>query len=128
MTDPYVAKNREKIKAQRRARYAKDSSKTLADNKAWRKRNADSIKRRRRVRVYGTDGEALWAAQKGKCAICAAAMHRGHRHPLAAHVDHNHATGKVRGWLCHMGNTGVGLFGDDAARLRAAAAYLDRND
>jgi hypothetical protein len=39
--------------------------------------------------------------------------------------DHNHDTGKFRGWLCPEHNLGLGKFQDNPEHLRAAAAYLE---
>jgi Recombination endonuclease VII len=81
-------------------------------------------------RVYGltlTEYETRKAAQGGVCAIChepERAINRktGKRHDLP--VDHDHATGRVRGLLCHKCNKGLGQFVDNPARLFAAIRYL----
>lgn len=39
--------------------------------------------------------------------------------------DHDHATGKFRGWICGLCNTAIGLSGDSPAILRAMARYLE---
>ena len=123
----YVNKNRAHINAQRRARYAKNSAPTLAQNKAYRQRASAKLKRNRMLRVYGTDGEAMFRAQRGQCAICETGLLRRSRHPRAAHLDHCHRTGKVRAWLCSRCNVGIGGFHDDAALLARAAAYLRKH-
>jgi hypothetical protein len=41
-------------------------------------------------------------------------------------LDHNHITGKVRGWLCHKCNSAIGWLNDDPAYTRRATEYLER--
>lgn len=82
-------------------------------------------------RKYGLsldEYEALLAGQGGGCAICGAQdarYHNSKRMKSALHVDHDHATGTVRGILCNPCNVSLGHFKDDADLLRRAAAYLD---
>jgi len=67
------------------------------------------------------DYDALLAAHDGRCDIC--------RIPLTGDercLDHCHTSGAVRGWLCRGCNLVLGHAKDDPARLRAAAAYLER--
>ena len=65
-------------------------------------------------------------------------LHRRHARPAATApcpicrretrrwvLDHDHRTGRFRGWLCNGCNTALGKFADDAATLRRAAAYLE---
>lgn len=77
--------------------------------------------RERKLRnVYGLtpdQHQSMLDAQNGACAICKQAMD-------SPHVDHCHATGKVRGLLCQKCNNGIGLLGDSVERVDAAAAYL----
>jgi hypothetical protein len=62
-------------------------------------------------------------AQDDRCAICRTPDAAGRRW----HVDHCHATGKVRGLLCSACNLTLGKMGDDPARLRAAAEYIEQH-
>jgi hypothetical protein len=78
---------------------------------------------RRRYGVTAAEFDALFGAQGGRCAICPAEVGPS---GSALAVDHCHSTGKVRGILCANCNNGLGRFGDDPERLRAAASYLER--
>lgn len=61
----------------------------------------------------------LWTEQDGDCAIC------GEYRDLV--VDHCHATGRVRGLLCHRCNVALGWLDDDPVRMRAVAEYIERH-
>jgi hypothetical protein len=72
--------------------------------------------------------EAMVAAHAGLCGICKrpeTMIRRGKLQRLS--IDHCHGAKKVRGLLCASCNNGLGRFGDDPARLRAAADYLERH-
>lgn len=38
--------------------------------------------------------------------------------------DHDHATGKFRGWICRQCNAALGLIGDDYSAVRRLTAYM----
>lgn len=83
------------------------------------------------LRHYGVTLKWLNAKrieQGDKCAICRqpeTLVIRGRVMTLA--VDHCHGKGHVRELLCSKCNQGLGCFGDDTERLRAAAAYLEKH-
>lgn len=43
------------------------------------------------------------------------------------HLDHCHATGRFRGWLCTNCNVGIGNLGDNLVGVQRAMLYLRRN-
>ncbi len=65
---------------------------------------------------------ALVKKQEGLCAICHTPLSSLNR--KAIHIDHCHATGKVRGVLCNQCNWGLGHFRDSVLYLDAAKQYL----
>lgn len=80
---------------------------------------------RRLLEKYGLTEAAygaMLAAQGNACGICRRPI-RDHGKPL--HVDHDHATGRVRGLLCSPCNQALGIFGDTAEGLRRALDYLE---
>jgi hypothetical protein len=104
----------------------------------WRKNNPGKRregKRRTEMKCrYGmapSDYEAILERQGGVCAICKGVQTRKQkRHlnpgqPDILHIDHDHATGKVRGLLCHCCNMLIGHARENAATLMAAIVYLE---
>jgi hypothetical protein len=73
------------------------------------------------LKVYGLtleERDAMIAAQGGVCAIC-------EKHE-AVHVDHDHATGAVRGVLCFRCNAALGQVADSSETLRRMIDYIER--
>lgn len=58
--------------------------------------------------------------REGPCEICGE-----HANPLC--LDHDHATGEFRGWLCRLCNASLGGFKDSPALVRKALDYLTQN-
>lgn len=65
------------------------------------------------------DYDDMVADQGSLCTVC------GNESKLV--IDHNHATGRVRGLLCGSCNTGLGMFRDNPDLLMNAIIYL-KND
>ncbi len=81
-------------------------------------------------RVYGLtreDLERLVERQGDSCGICKKSKRDSHLNGRNWSIDHDHATGKVRGLLCEHCNKGLGHYFDSPTLMRAAAAYLDQH-
>lgn len=65
------------------------------------------------IRTYG---ESL--PDNATCGIC------GESERMV--IDHDHKTGKVRGFLCRSCNIGLGCFNDSQKKLSSAIGYLKR--
>ena len=72
--------------------------------------------------------DAILVEQGGACAICGfkPTYAGGYTHGKNLAVDHDHATGRIRGLLCDLCNRAMGQFKDNADVLRKAIAYLER--
>lgn len=99
----------------------KQKSGLALECRVCRKRYYDQYRPVRLSKLYGIPLEAVTELQKIKaCQICGEPFLR------TIHIDHDHATGKVRGVLCMRCNTGLGMFGDKITNLQNAAAYLQK--
>ncbi len=91
----------------------------------WNVANAKKKREKDLLKNYGlTVAQFLEMSdsQGGVCAICGDGPRE--KHPL--HVDHDHATGKVRALLCWHCNAMLGIAKDNPEILRTAADYLER--
>lgn len=130
----YRKDNPDKISAVKRRYYARNRKLVIESVKLYNeqnpeKRKASDLKTKRGrnlKRLYGIGIDryaAMFEAQGGCCAICLTHQSKLKR---KLHVDHDHATGKVRGLLCQLCNTALGLARDDINILKAAISYLER--
>lgn len=104
----------------------------LAHVKDWQEKNPDywktqknrlgSISLQRRARTYGISVEEVQKLLEAThCEICDTEI-VGHKN-----IDHDHATGKVRGVLCGPCNRALGIMHDDVALLQKAIDYLKKH-
>lgn len=84
-------------------------------------RNAAGFSSKYRYAKYGLTKEtfeALRANQNNNCGICSNAM-------SIPCVDHDHATGKVRGLLCRECNSALGFLKDNLNSIKNMITYLE---
>jgi hypothetical protein len=77
---------------------------------------------RHRHTRYGVSQEQydeMVRRQRNCCGICGRKMTK-------PNIDHDHATGHVRGLLCWPCNTGIGKFAESVDRLHKAVGWLRR--
>jgi len=73
-----------------------------------------AMEQRKLARTYGLATEEYLALTAQPCALCGTAERK-------RYVDHCHATGKVRGALCHGCNLGIGFLDKRGKRWAEAA-------
>ena len=101
------------------------SGRSVAYHRAYAQANRPRAREAELRRTFGlTLGqyEEMRDQQGGRCAICGTIPKR------ALDVDHDHATGRIRGLLCSNCNTAIGLLKDDPERMTAAATYILKHD
>jgi hypothetical protein len=100
-----------------------DREKRLRSSKDYYHRNKVRVWERDVLqKLYGLsleDYEEMLDQQDGKCAICGSTPDL-----RRLCVDHDHATGQVRGLLCRSCNLALGSMQDNIELLENAIAYL----
>ena len=92
----------------------------------WKRDNRDKENAYRIKSLYGITVEEKYnmlLSQNNRCKICKTPFIK-EKKALMPHIDHDHATGKVRGLLCDYCNRGLGAFKDKIANLLRAILYL----
>jgi hypothetical protein len=110
----------EKLKAYHRAYYRANKARIQKKNSEWYEKNREYAiacgRERRRV-------TSPTRPDPGFCEICGDGPENGGWKVLA--LDHDHATGKFRGWLCNYCNRALGMFRDNVSFMRKAISYLE---
>ena len=117
--------------------YERNKGKATAKVKEWREQNPDAVKKYRAdnrqkhyrqelVRKYCVDPawfDEQLQRQGNSCVCCKRAFQWGDKQ-TTPNVDHCHATGKVRNFLCRRCNSVLGLINDDGSLLGKFARYI----
>lgn len=110
---PYPSRDAEYRRAYHAVKYREDEE--------YRQRVQERERTRRHVQLV--DEVPL---RTDACQICGATdsglSKLGNKKSL--HLDHDHATGRFRGWLCGHCNAGIGMFRDDPELMGLAIEYL----
>lgn len=89
------------------------------------------LRNRNLQKKYGISAEEYdekFKEIEGQCCICKKTFENPPKNPREKIVvDHCHATGKIRGFICSHCNVGLGLFFDSPVALREAALYIERH-
>lgn len=96
-------------------------AKATASERLNREANAERYRMyyRRHARKRQGHAEVTDERKVGPCEVCG-----DHSDPLR--LDHDHATGKRRGWLCSNCNVALGMLKDDPTRIEQLLVYLKR--
>lgn len=109
--------------------HMRGNAKFCSDNCTQKNRLTPELRRKYRLSSkYGITPEKydeMAEAQGHRCAICRR-DDPGTKHGFW-HIDHCHATGKLRQLLCTTCNTALGSFYDNAEWLMNAANYIRRH-
>lgn len=116
----YYAANKSHINA-KAAEWAKlNPDKRKQSSRKWHRANPEHNKIWHRLNKYGLTPEAfaeLTRKHGAACALCQSTTRLS--------VDHDHATGQIRGLLCAGCNTAIGRLGDSITGLQRALRYLE---
>lgn len=110
----YRKKNKIRLQEKSKIYRQKDRMRNPVKYIAWH--------RERAYNISFEDQTALFQKQDEACAICKTKLDF-----CSSHLDHNHTTGTVRGFLCKPCNTLLGFARESISILEAAVQYLKQD-
>lgn len=84
--------------------------------RSYKRRTSGAALLKHRYGITPQKLETMRQQRGGLCDVC--------KQPSDLVIDHDHATGKLRGLLCHKCNLGLGHFRENVTTLGAAISYL----
>jgi len=93
------------------------------------KKGKEYFRNYRCMTLYGItleEAEKLLESQGNTCALCKKEVQFLPGFSNAAHIDHCHSSGKVRGILCGNCNTALGKLGDSVETIKNVLKYLEQ--
>jgi hypothetical protein len=132
----WLRANVDRVRGYQRKYYRKNRRKKRAKTAQWRANNPDRVAAytvREDRKTRRREATRRWHAKKfgytectvfppppadNKCSIC-------HREAPVA-LDHDHETGRFRGYLCRECNMGLGKLGDTVEAIRRVLQYLEQ--
>lgn len=91
----------------------------------WEKKNSEYRSQYRRQRLLGKKESVAPRKKPEQCEICGAF---GKDLKKGLCFDHDHITGKFRGWICGRCNTTLGFIKDSTELLSAMIRYLEKRN
>lgn len=93
------------------------------NNRELHNKRASNNRLARTLGITQEEYDYIMKEHDGKCDICDTTDPGGPHKKF--NLDHDHATGKIRGVLCRRCNTSIGQFEDSATLLKRAIQYLE---
>lgn len=106
------------------SRQCVDCQKIRTDKYQQTQKAKETNRERHLKKKYGVSLQEVLNAKK--CGICFAELISKGMEGSSVCVDHDHKTGKVRGFLCNNCNRGLGMFMDNVEYLNNAIDYLNK--
>jgi hypothetical protein len=128
----YKEANREKINAAQKEKRNANIEEYRKKEAEQREKNRENIRINHAAWTYGLTKEeyiSLINSNDGKCYICGneeKVIDSVSKKIRRICIDHDHSTGKVRGLLCNLCNSGLGKFKDSIDLIEKALDYLKR--
>lgn len=128
-----IEEKRRRNREYKRKKYWEDAEKER-ERKRLAQRNYDDVNRRERARQWRDknierirryDGLPEPTRPEPEFCECCGSPPSGNHKRLC--LDHDHATGKFRAWLCQQCNKALGLVKDNPVTLRNLAVLLEQN-